>query len=583
MDAAIYFSPDDVGLGQGAFYGRYAATKGIVLALARHGSGDAMHCVSTYDNAVVLRKLLNDEGLEHRTLIRLRRPTLDLANGGIGTLFRPDPNQPHMGWVRRAEGQERGFSLCGLTHTLVEQTCIRWLREMVDGPFHPWDAVICTSRAAQALCRGVMEGWQEHLAQRLGCRITPAAPVQLPVIPLGIDCAAFAPPAEAPALRAELRRRLDIAEDDAAVLFFGRLSYYEKAHPAPLYLALEAAARRSGRRFHLLQVGRFPKPEDETAYRAVAAALAPSVRCLVLDGSDAALVRASRSAADIFASLSDNVQETFGLTPVEAMAAGLPVVVSDWDGYRDTVTEETGFRIPTLSAPPGTGTNVAVAYILTNDYRQLLGQTSQATAVDISRAADAFAALAGDAGLRRRLGEAGRRRAQTHYDWSVVVPQYEALWAELAGYRRAGTLPAGPPLQLYPDPFELCGSFPSGYAGDDTAVALVDGWRARLAALLADTLCRFAAPTPDGAAALLEAFLGRDGRMLADLLAPLPAEQREEGRRLALWLAKMHVLAFTAPTPSPPGGAGRPDAARAVESEPSLSCPVSGMALDSCH
>ena len=31
------------------------------------------------------------------------------------------------------------------------------------------------------------------------------------------------------------------------------------------------------------------------------------------------------------------MQETFGLTPLEAMAAGLPCVVSDWNGYRDTV------------------------------------------------------------------------------------------------------------------------------------------------------------------------------------------------------------------------------------------------------
>ncbi len=39
-------------------------------------------------------------------------------------------------------------------------------------------------------------------------------------------------------------------------------------------------------------------------------------------------------AADIFTSLSDNIQETFGLTPIEAMAAGLPSVVTDWDGYQ---------------------------------------------------------------------------------------------------------------------------------------------------------------------------------------------------------------------------------------------------------
>ncbi len=37
----------------------------------------------------------------------------------------------------------------------------------------------------------------------------------------------------------------------------------------------------------------------------------------------------------------------------EAMAAGLPVVVSDWDGYKDTVRDGVdGFRIPNSCAGP---------------------------------------------------------------------------------------------------------------------------------------------------------------------------------------------------------------------------------------
>jgi glycosyltransferase involved in cell wall biosynthesis len=52
----------------------------------------------------------------------------------------------------------------------------------------------------------------------------------------------------------------------------------------------------------------------------------------------------------------DNVQETFGLAPVEAMAAGLPLIVSDWDGMKDTVTPDVGFRIPTELPGPGQAT-----------------------------------------------------------------------------------------------------------------------------------------------------------------------------------------------------------------------------------
>ena len=56
--------------------------------------------------------------------------------------------------------------------------------------------------------------------------------------------------------------------------------------------------------------------------------------------------RQALAAADIAVFLVDNPQETFGLAVVEAMAAGLPLVVSDWNGYRDLVRDGMdGFRL----------------------------------------------------------------------------------------------------------------------------------------------------------------------------------------------------------------------------------------------
>ena len=55
------------------------------------------------------------------------------------------------------------------------------------------------------------------------------------------------------------------------------------------------------------------------------------------------------SGADIFTFPIDNTQESFGLAPIEAMAAGLPVIASDWDGLRDTVSPDVGIRMLTLT------------------------------------------------------------------------------------------------------------------------------------------------------------------------------------------------------------------------------------------
>ena len=37
--------------------------------------------------------------------------------------------------------------------------------------------------------------------------------------------------------------------------------------------------------------------------------------------------------------------------PARGVASGLPVVVSDWDGYKETVADNVGIKVPTVMAP----------------------------------------------------------------------------------------------------------------------------------------------------------------------------------------------------------------------------------------
>ena len=54
------------------------------------------------------------------------------------------------------------------------------------------------------------------------------------------------------------------------------------------------------------------------------------------------------NAADLFVSAGVSVFETFGRSPVEAMACGTPSVVSAYNGFRDTINPSTGFLVPTV-------------------------------------------------------------------------------------------------------------------------------------------------------------------------------------------------------------------------------------------
>ncbi len=119
------------------------------------------------------------------------------------------------------------------------------------------------------------------------------------------------------------------------------------------------------------------------------------------------------------------------MTVLEAMAHGLPVIASDWDGYRDTVQHDvTGLLTPT-SMLSGSLDKVAEQFVASEiTYDQFLAVTSQATVVDVQSACEQFAELACSAALRNRLGAAARKRACEHFAWPVIIARYEAMWQQ---------------------------------------------------------------------------------------------------------------------------------------------------------
>jgi hypothetical protein len=164
----------------------------------------------------------------------------------------------------------------------------------------------------------------------------------------------------------------------------------------------------------------------------------------------------------------------------------LPVVVSDWDGYRDTVRDGVdGFRVPTWAPQPGSGFDAAARYEAeATTFDQQASQTSTAVSVDMAVLVDRLAALIRDPDLRRRLGASGQARARADYDWAVVYAQYRALWAEQAAVRaRLSRDPATAerllqaPREAAPfrDPTASFASYPSHHVEPATCVTLVDG------------------------------------------------------------------------------------------------------------
>ena len=397
-------------------------------------------------------------------------------------LYRADPALGDDAWSRQNRSGSRAYSLCGVTHTLASKGAMSALSMLPDAPLYPWDAVICTSRVARDVVLELVEARAEHLRRRFGATSVPLP--QFPLIPLGVHVQDFAASAET---RAAARAAVGLGADEIAVLFAGRLTFHAKAHPLPMFIGLERAKMASGRPVVLLIFGQFPNAAIAAAFREEAALFAPSVRLVILDGADPTNGPRAWTAADVFTSLSDNIQETFGLTPIEAMAAGLPCVVSDWDGYKDTVRDGVdGFRVPTTTPPPGGGGDLAHRFdVGVSDYDGHIGEVSLFTAVDVSAAAEAYRRLIESPELRRSMGEAGRKRATEIYDWAVIFRRYMALWEELAERRRSDPRVPGEESRARrpdrPDPFDLFRTFPSAALGPATRVRLHPGATAEAA------------------------------------------------------------------------------------------------------
>jgi starch synthase len=472
MTVCFHYSRPASGSTDSEIFGFDVAVNNLLSAWFKYGSQKEFLCRPTdIPSFEHFKEVAAQQGIDAETRcigLDPRTPAYNMQT--VGCLFRPDPLTADLTW-RRQQVPGKGFATCGLVHTMSGERIARAVGDLCYAPTDGTDALICPSASIRDAVRSLWELQADFIHHRFGG--TFACPVLTPVIPLGIDSEKFVY-LSAAAKRKSQRAALEVAEDEIVILFVGRLSFATKAHPLPLFLAADHAARISGRKVRLAMYGYFKPRDMEPYFRELAADFGRSLRIDFVTNDDARFPDGLWAAADIFTSLSDNVQESFGLTPIEAMACGLPVVVTDWDGYREGVSNGSeGFLVPTMTPPTTTGLDIARDYYNQENYGVALSGAAQSTAVDIATCTQAFAMLIADADLRKRMGDSGRQRAQQVFDWKTVIRQYEDLWLDLAEKRLAA-----PPVQAvpenwqaahpaFPNPLHMFASFPTRQLSPD--------------------------------------------------------------------------------------------------------------------
>jgi glycosyltransferase involved in cell wall biosynthesis len=550
VNAALLFEPDGYLLTGPALMGRQSAGNGFLRAAVQAAGEDALFAYTAHRSSAEVFKRTVAEIDPTVATDWIPGPRLDLL-ARQGVLYRPD----QLLWTHARHRLRQGpaaYSLCGVTHTLATGGTLDMLGRMLTEPVMPWDALVCTSTTALAVVSGVLEHQADYLRWRTGHE-PPAERPMLPVIPLGVHCADFA---FSDADRQAARAALGLGAKDVAALFAGRLSVSGKTHPYAMFHGLQRAARETGQPVVLVIAGQGHTPQMTALFNSALAAVCPDVRPVFVDGKDAAAYHAAWAGADLFVSLADSVQETFGLTPLEAMAAGLPAVVSDWNGYRDTVRDGVdGFRIATWAPQPGTGGAIAADFETgALAYNQYLSRANTAVAVEIAELAQRLTALVADAGLRRRMGAAGRTRAREAFDWAVVFRAYQALWDEQTAIRQraaedpktAARLAAAPRTGSdHMGPFDTFASYPTHHVTAATIVSAIPGLTKQayrdLIALDINALWKVGPPVVDR---VLD-VLGRGPLSVGDLAAAMELEPFQ-AMEIVARLAKIGVVTLAA-------------------------------------
>ena len=243
--------------------------------------------------------------------------------------------------------------------------------------------------------------WGEALAdlhppaRALGERLIPVFPP--------VPAERFAPD---PGRRAEARRRLELTEGATAIGSVGVLTP-QKGHENLIEAVSALAARRGDREPLEARVIGAPSaahPAYAEDLRSRVAALGGGARVGFADpGEEVALLL---QGLDIFVMASVPRSEGMPTAILEAMVAGKPVVATDVGAVRELVADgETGIVVP---------------------------------AADSGALADSIGRLLEDAGLRRRMGEAGRERALARFGIGELARLHHRAYEIALRHRRGG-------------------------------------------------------------------------------------------------------------------------------------------------
>ena len=333
-----------------------------------------------------------------------------------------DPWVSHLAALRDARCLEP-FPITGRAHTLSTDSNMANTRDLLLSPLKNCDAILCSSEAQKKVMMRLLSAASSRISDHIGVAIPYKGSVVK--LPLGIE------PDECYAgSKEEARGLLGVDQESFVILTLGGISPSKKMDLHPVLLVMNDLVEGYGHR------------NIQWIVAGAGDAGSPTVQSLLKQAYDLNLEGCMRfeleieddrkhqwlSACDLVLTLSDNIQESFGIVPLEAMVNGKAVVLSDWNGDSELVEDGvSGCLIETVSTdlddlarPLGS---------LLTDHAHFL--QAQGTAVNLSQCSEIIHQLIQKPELLSRMGERGRQRVFDNYRWEAIVEDYHQLVSDL--------------------------------------------------------------------------------------------------------------------------------------------------------